>query len=79
MNEQATKSQLILEPESRKPIEATTYFKPDLMSPADQQVRAAVAFMVHECCADPYETFKMQVLAALMLDGPNSLFYKHLI
>ena len=35
--------------------------------------------MVHECCSDPYETFKMQVLAALMLEGPNSLFYKNLI
>jgi len=45
------------------------------MSPIDQQARCALVYLLDECCEDPYETFKLQVLAQLMFEGQNSLMY----
>lgn len=35
--------------------------------------------MCNQIAEEPYETFKLQILSALLFDGPNSLFFKKLI
>jgi presequence protease len=52
---------------------------PDLMSPAESQAKMGITFVCNQMCDDPYETFKLQVLSALLFEGPNSLFYKSII
>lgn len=78
LSKESQNSEILLEGKSG-PLEVDTHFLPDQMSPADQQARCAIVYLLHECSQDPYESFKLQVLAQLMFEGPNSLMYKSLI
>lgn len=52
---------------------------PDMMSAPDTQAKLALTFLCNEMCVDAYETFKLQILAELLFEGPNSLFYQNII
>lgn len=53
---------------------------PDLMSPAEQQAKYALSFLCDYIPAeDAYETFCLQILSSLLIDGPNAPFYKSII
>ena len=52
---------------------------PDLMSEKDTQAKMCVTYVCNEMCTDPYETFKLQILSAMVFEGPNSLLYKSII
>jgi len=55
-------------------------FQPDQMQPADQQSKLGLSFMCDfDPAASPYESFCMQILSNLLLEGPNSPFYKSVI
>lgn len=62
-------------------ILAQDNFTPDLMSPADQQAKYALSFFCSDLytARDSYESFCMQILSVLLLDGPNAPFYKSII
>ena len=77
--ESAKQSDIPLEPRLREPINKEHRFMPDLMSEAESQAKLGISFLVNQPSADPYETFCMQILAALLFEGPNSPFYKRII
>ena len=52
---------------------------PDLMSAPETQAKLGLIYLCNEMCEDPYETFKLQILAHLLFEGPNSLFYQSII
>lgn len=54
-------------------------FMPDQMSEPELQAKMAFVFVCNEMSQDPYEAFKLQILSALLFEGPNSLFYKDII
>lgn len=72
-------SELVLDKKPKHPLRAEVKFMPDLMSPAESQAKMGITFVCNQMCDDPYETFKLQVLSALLFEGPNSLFYKTII
>ena len=53
---------------------------PDLMSPAETQSKFALAFLCDFLPAqDPYESFCLDILSYILLQGPNAPFYKSII
>merc|ERR1712051_754642 len=50
------------------------------MSPAEQQAKFALSFLCDFIPAEnAYETFCLQILSNLLLNGPNAPFYKSII
>ena len=79
-NEAAVKaSDIPLEDRLREPINRETRFMPDLTGEADLQTKLGITYLANQAAADPYESFCMQVLATLLMEGPNSPFYKKII
>ena len=53
---------------------------PDLMTPAEQQAKFALSFLCDFIPAEnSYETFCLQILSTLLMQGPNAPFYKSII
>jgi presequence protease len=52
---------------------------PDLMGEADLQTKLGISYLANQISEDPYESFCLQILSSLMMDGPNSPFYKRII
>ena len=53
---------------------------PDTMSPAETQSKLGLSFLLDTVPSeDPYEAFCLQILSQLLLDGPNTPFYKAII
>ena len=74
------KSELLLESRLESPIHKEENFMPDLMSPADQQAKLGLTFLCNfNPALDPYESFCIQVLSNILLEGPNAPFYKSII
>jgi len=73
-------SQITLEDKLTTPIHKEESFMPDLMSPADTQSKLGLTFLCDLIPAEnPYENFCIQILSALLLNGPNAPFYKAII
>lgn len=72
-------SEILLEDRLKEPIHREHRFMPDLMSEPDQQTKLGISFLCNQLSQDPYEAFCMQILANLLLEGPNSPFYKSII
>ena len=74
------KSELILEDKRTDFIYKEEHFMPDMMTPAEQQAKFALDFLCNFIPSEnPYEAFCLQILSALLLEGPNAAFYKSVI
>lgn len=49
------------------------------MTEPNTQVKYGISYVCQELCADPYEAFLLNILSELLLEGPNSPFYKKII
>ena len=72
-------SEVLLEDRSSQFIYKEEKFMPDLMTPADQQAKFALSFLCDEPASDAYESFCLNILSTLLLQGPNAPFYKSII
>ena len=53
---------------------------PDLMSPAETQSKLGIAFLCDVLpSANEYESFCLNILSSMLLNGPNAPFYKAII
>lgn len=53
---------------------------PDLMSPAENQAKLGIAFLCNLLPSkDEYESFCLNVLSSILINGPNAPFYKAII
>lgn len=53
---------------------------PDLMSSADNQAKYGLSWLCDfDPAKDAYESFCMQILSTILLDGPSAPFYKSII
>jgi Zn-dependent M16 (insulinase) family peptidase len=73
-------SAIPLETQLKEPISKLEHFMPDQMSPAETQSKLGLSFLLETVPAEnPYETFCLQILSQLLLEGPNTPFYKAII
>jgi Zn-dependent M16 (insulinase) family peptidase len=79
-NPLAHKSELTLEKPLLSAIHKEENFMPDLMSPADNQAKLGIAFLCNLMPSkDEYESFCMNVLSSILINGPNAPFYRAII
>jgi Zn-dependent M16 (insulinase) family peptidase len=79
-NESVKKSELTLEQRLKQNLHKEENFMPDLMSPAETQAKLGIAFLCDILPAkDDYESFCLNVLSTILLQGPNAPFYKAII
>lgn len=79
-NPEAHKSELTLEKPLSSAIHKEENFMPDMMSPHETQAKLGIAFLCKLLPAkDEYETFALNVLSSILLNGPNAPFYKAII
>jgi Zn-dependent M16 (insulinase) family peptidase len=66
------------------PREVMEFFQPELNDEDGDKsdkntAKIALCFLLNDISHDSYETFKLSVLAQLLMEGPNSTMYKRLI
>lgn len=72
-------TQIPIEPKWTAPREKTVYCAPDpLAADQNKQCIVAVSYMM-DYSEDPFESFTLGLLSALLVSGPNSPFYQALV